>query len=460
MKQNLTDLLKKYDVPGPRYTSYPTVPAWTTAVGVDDYQKGLNGLRSGEPLSLYFHIPFCENLCHFCGCLTLITKKHDRSKDYVDLLCEEVERVTALIPEGAREVTQFHFGGGSPNFLQPEELSQVVQVVRKRFQLSPGAEVAIEMHPRTSTQAFCDVLRDLGFNRISLGVQDLDPKVQKLINRNQTYEMTAEMVTYLRKLGFESFNIDLIYGLPGQSMEGWQKTLSQVVGLRPDRLAVYSYAHVPWVRPVQRSFKDSDIPPPEMKLALFEEAYQTLTNSGYRLIGMDHFALEEDELCRALEEGTIHRNFMGYSTRADAHQIGFGMSAISYVGGNYFQNNKELIPYTKVVHEDKRLATFRGSLLNQDDRIRRDLIRRIMCQGKIIFKEFESQWGLRFGDYFAEELPALRTFTDDGLLVIDEEAIQVEGEGFLFLRNMAMVFDRYLLGIQQKAFNPVFSRTV
>ncbi|HCU23809.1 MAG TPA: oxygen-independent coproporphyrinogen III oxidase, partial [Deltaproteobacteria bacterium] len=403
MQDRLLHLLHKYNVPGPRYTSYPTVPAWTETVRASDYQNSLRGLRAGETLSLYFHLPFCERLCHFCGCMRVITSDHSRSRPYVDVLLEEVRHTLRDLPDETREVTQVHFGGGTPNFLQPEEMSEIVSKIQKEFHLRPGAELAIEMHPRTSTAAFCENLAKLGFNRISLGVQDFDPRVQELINRFQTYEMTVEMLALLRQLGFRSFNFDLIYGLPGQTFSGWEKTLNQVIELKPDRLAVYSYAHVPWKSPVQRSFKDEDLPPPAMKLELFQRAYETFTAQGYRPIGMDHFAREDDELSRALERGGLHRNFMGYSTQADAHQIGFGVSAISYVGGNYFQNWKELPDYEAAVRRGD-LATYRGFLLSHDDAIRRDLITQLMCRGRVAFADFEKKWNLDFHDYFSSEL--------------------------------------------------------
>ncbi len=460
MTAALFNLLKKYDVAGPRYTSYPTVPAWVESVTEQDYRDHLKLLRHGEHLSLYFHIPFCEALCHYCGCMKVITKDHSRSREYVDVLLSELDRVAELIPEDARDVSQLHFGGGTPNYLQPSELEEIMSCVRKHFRLLPEAEVAIEMHPKTSTQAFCEMLATLNFNRISLGVQDLDPKVQKLINRHQTYEMTEQMVRLLRRLGFTAFNFDLIYGLPGQSAEGWQKTLEQVLYLKPNRLAVYSYAHVPWLKSYQRSFEDKDLPGPERKIQLFQQAYEFFTKNGYRLIGMDHFALADDALSRALDNGTIHRNFMGYSTQADAHQIGFGVSSISFVGGSYFQNQKELPPYYETVRDKKALATFRGFLPETDDRIRRDTILRIMCLGKIVIPEWEEEWGVDFHNYFRDELPALQPFIADGLLEQSGSELKVIGIGFLFLRNMAMVFDRYLRGIREAATTPVFSRTV
>ncbi|MDO8643477.1 MAG: radical SAM protein, partial [bacterium] len=267
MGDRLHNLLKKYDVPGPRYTSYPTVPAWG-AMGPEHFKEDLRQLQPNEKLSLYFHIPFCEKLCHYCGCMKVITNKKEKSAEYVDFLLKEMGRVASFIPSKKEErlVNQVHFGGGTPNFLKPEELEQIVSKVKTLFTLTPDYEMAIEMHPRTTTKEFNEALPRLGFNRISLGVQDFDPKVQELINRHQTYEMTEEVLVHLRQLGLKAFNFDLIYGLPGQTMEHWADTLKKVLHLKPNRLAVYSYAHVPWVKPYQRSFKDSDLPSPEMKL--------------------------------------------------------------------------------------------------------------------------------------------------------------------------------------------------
>lgn len=460
MNNRLSQLLQKYDVAGPRYTSYPTAPAWTEAVGKGDFRKSLAALKKDEALSLYFHVPFCETLCHFCGCMKVITQDHARSRKYVDVLIVELNRIASLLPEDARDVSQMHFGGGSPNYLQPDELKAVVDRVRSHFRFLSDAEVAIEMHPRTSTPAFCEMLAALGFNRISLGVQDFDPLVQKLINRHQTYEMTAGMVTLLRRLGFHAFNFDLIYGLPGQTPSGWEKTLQQVIELKPNRLAVYSYAHVPWLKPYQRSFEDKDLPSPELKIQLFETAYRTLNQNGYRPIGMDHFCLENDDLSQALDRGTIHRNFMGYSTKADAHQIGFGVSAISYVGGNYFQNEKDLEPYEAAIRNAAGLATRRGYLLSEDDALRRDLIQRIMCRGVIDIPQFERTWDLSFEDYFRNDLSSLEGMIADGLVELTADELRIIGEGHLFLRNIAMAFDRHLESVRTAAKNPVFSRTV
>lgn len=463
MSDRFYNLLQKYDVPAPRYTSYPTVLAWTPNVTVEDYEEALKSVGAAD-LSLYFHLPFCENLCHFCGCMQVITKDHSRSREYVDVLLKEIDHVAKLLLSKAHKVGQLHFGGGTPNFLQPQELTEIMESVRAHFNVLPDAEVAIEMHPRTSTKEFCDNLKTLGFNRISLGVQDLDPKVQELINRHQTYEMTRDMMEYLRTLKFRHFNIDLVYGLPGQTMEGWTKTLELIVGLKPNRLAVYSYAHVPWARPVQRTFKDSDLPKPDEKLHLFEKAYQTFTSNGYRHIGIDHFALADDELCQALDQGTIHRNFMGYSTRADAqsgqaHQIGFGVSAISYVSGNYFQNQKSLKNYYEEIRKNS-LATFRGFILKKDDSLRREVITQIMCRGKIEIPSLERKWEIVFKKYFASEFEWLQKFVDDNLLEMSDHEIKVIGEGFLFLRNVAMVFDVTLDEIRRRSLTPAFSKAV
>jgi len=456
----LLNLLQKYNVPGPRYTSYPTVPAWTEGVGAEDFSSSLKKLKANESLSLYFHLPFCEKLCHFCGCMKVITADHSRSRPYVELLLREIALVASMIPtEQKGPVGQLHFGGGTPNFLQAEEMALLMRGIRKQFPLTSDAEIAIEMHPRTSTSEFCAALSELGFNRISLGVQDFDPKVQSLINRHQTFERTAEMVEELRGLGFDSFNFDLIYGLPGQSLDTWQKTLEQVLQLKPNRLAVYSYAHVPWVSPVQRSFKDSDLPSPELKLRLFELAYRFFLKNNYRSIGMDHFALADDELSRALDQGSVHRNFMGYSTKADAHQIGMGVSAISYVGGNYFQNRKELTDYEKKISSPS-LATFRGFLLKNDDAIRRDLITQIMCLGQVDFSKFGKKWNLECAQYFSQDLPRLEPLIQDGLIEWEGQRLHIRGKGFLFLRNIAMCFDAYLSDIQAQAKHPTFSKTV
>lgn len=455
----LEELLCKYDVFAPRYTSYPTVPAWTTQVSSGDYKKALIKLSSKDPLSLYFHLPFCENLCHFCGCTQVITKDHQRSKPYTELLKTELKKVRSLLPKKLGPVTQIHFGGGTPNFFHPQEVAGILQLARDLFDVARDAELAVEIHPKTSSTAFNQMLAREGFNRISLGVQDLDPKVQTLINRNQNFEMTKLCMDELRSLGVSHFNLDLVYGLPGQNEEGWRKTLAQILELSPNRLAVYSYAHVPWIRPVQRKFLNSDLPSPQLKIHFFEIAYNTFLDAGFNLIGMDHFAKEDDELTLGLKKGGLHRNFMGYSTRSDAHQIGFGMSAISYVNGAYFQNQKELKSYTEAMNHDE-LASFRGHILKRDDFLRKDVITHLMCQGVMKYDEFKKKWEAHFYDVFPEALGQLKSFEEDGLISIDNHGFKIVEEGFLFLRNIATLFDSYLEDIKKGATNPTFSRTI
>lgn len=453
------ELLQKYDVPGPRYTSYPTVPAWVDTVTAGDYKKALASVKPIDPLSLYFHLPFCENLCHFCGCMQVITKDHSRSRPYINTVLDEIDMIAGALPDNARRVTQLHFGGGTPNFILPNEMQDLMTRIRSHFAFDNDAEIAIEMHPRTTKKEFCDMLAATGFNRISLGVQDFDDQVQKLINRHQTFAMTKDMIEFLRSLGFKNFNFDLVYGLPGQSLQTFADTLEKTLELNPDRLAVYSYAHVPWVRPVQRSFKDEDLPSPETKLKLFEMALEFFTKHGYQTIGMDHFARADDELAQALATKSIHRNFMGYSTRADAHQLGFGVSSISFVGGNYFQNQKKLDTYTQVINENIP-ATQRGFLLSSEDALRRALINEFMCTLMLDIRRLEKSFHIDFADKFGNELSLLKGFVEDDLLEISPDFLRVRGKGHLVIRNMAMCFDSYLDDIRKKARNPVFSRTV
>ncbi|MBF0105070.1 MAG: oxygen-independent coproporphyrinogen III oxidase [Deltaproteobacteria bacterium] len=456
------ELLQKYDVPGPRYTSYPTVPIWRPSVGAADYISSINKAVGAHPLSLYFHIPFCKKLCHFCGCMHVITKDHSRSRPYVDALLIEMDHIIKALKNSNRDCSQIHFGGGTPNFLPPEEISRIMQRVRDNFNILPSAEIAIEMHPREDPdmQRFCDTLKTEGFNRISLGVQDFNDEIQKLINRFQSFATTKGMIDYLKKIGLEHFNFDLIYGLPGQnSIDQFKDTLAKTIFLKPNRIACYSYAHVPWVHPVQRSFKDTDIPTPEQKLRLFETAINFFTTHGYHLIGIDHFADEGDELYAALKNKSIHRNFMGYSTRADAHQIGLGVSSISFVGGHYFQNHKTIEAYTTAVIQ-RGLATHRGFMLSADDTIRRSLITEIMCHREVDFKEFGARQNIDFHSYFKDDLKLLTGFVDDGLITLDADGLKITPRGYLVVRNIAMCFDKYLDEIKKNARNPVFSRTV
>lgn len=455
----LKNTLKKYNVPGPRYTSYPTVPAWTENISELDYKKSLSSLKDNELLSLYFHLPFCENLCHFCGCTQIITKDHSISSDYTQVLIQEMQLVVQSLENSNKRVIQIHFGGGTPNFFKPLEMREIFNTIEENFSIENDAEIAIEMHPRTSKKDFCDELKNLGFNRISLGVQDFNPLVQEKIRRYQSYEMTKDMLEYLRQIGFSHFNFDLIYGLPFQSIEGWRDTLEKVIELNPDRLAVYSYAHVPWVRPGQRGFSDEDLPNADLKLELFDIAYRFLLEAGYNLIGMDHFAKESDDLSKAIKNGSIHRNFMGYSTKAEAHQIGFGMSSISLVNGNYFQNRKKLKSYKENIKSNS-LATFKGIIIDKDVLIRRELINNLMCNGLIDFDALGEKYEINSLSYFRNEIDLLNYFINDGMLVKLDNNYKLTQEGYLCMRNIAMVFDKYLDNLQRNSKNPIFSKTI
>jgi oxygen-independent coproporphyrinogen III oxidase len=472
------ELLKKYDVPGPRYTSYPTVPIWSETIGIEDYKNSLQRISSQDNISLYFHIPFCENRCHFCGCTRFHTQDKSLSAPYADTLINELNsicshissfgpsapacRVEASSEDGrpiGPSVSQIHFGGGSPNFLKPEELSKIMNKVRELFTILPDAEIAIEMNPKMSSKEFCENLYREGFNRISIGVQDFNDSVQKLINRNQSYDVTKSFIDDLRTIGFKHFNFDLVYGLPGQTIDNFSYTLEKTKELNPNRLAVYSFALVPWAHPEQRSFKNEEVPSPETKVTLFEIAHDFFTKNGFHLIGMDHFAREDDELYQASKNNTIHRNFMGYSTRAEAHQIGVGASSISYVAGNYFQNQKNVCQYQTLIAENS-LATCKGFKLSQDDHIRRDFITKLMCDYTVDITNFSKQHAITFKDYFADDLLLLKEFIDDNLIELTPTHLTVTKQGHFVVRNMAMCFDKYLEEIKKTARNPVFSRTV
>jgi len=453
------ELLQKYDVPGPRYTSYPTVPAWREDLPANSYLQSLQQVSQDDTLSLYFHLPFCENLCHFCGCFKIITKDHSRSQPYLQSLLREIKWVASHLQGSQKKVSQIHLGGGTPNFLQPSELAELMTCVRQHFAVLPDAEIAIEMHPRTSTKEFCDELKQQKFNRISLGVQSFDDQVQKLINRFQSFAQTQEMVEYLRSLGFASFNFDLIYGLPGDSVEKFAKTLDLTLKLNPDRLAVYSYAHVPWKSKIQRSFHDDDLPKPDEKLAMFALAIKTFCENGYVQIGMDHFAKTNDELFLALKNKSLHRNFMGYSTRADAHQIGFGVSSISFISGNYYQNVKDIDLYANGVACGEPVLS-RGYELSTEDKIRRDLIGELMCHMQVDLLAFSKKHDLDFVKHFSKECDMLQTFVDDDLVEMTPKTLRITEPGKLALRNVCMLFDEYLDDVRKRSVNPVFSRTI
>jgi len=440
-------LLRRYDRAGPRYTSYPTAPQFTAAFGEAELREAVRS-SNGDPiprrLSLYVHVPFCMSPCFYCGCNRIITRDITRSDTYLARLYREIAMIAELFDRD-REVIQLHFGGGTPNFLPPAQLQDVVDCLRRHFLFSsaPDRDLSIELDPRFIEPAGIAELAAIGFNRASFGVQDFDPAVQAAVNRIQSVEETRAVVDACRASGFRSVNVDLIYGLPRQTREGFARTLDTVVEMRPDRLAVYSYAHMPELFKPQRQIDAAELPDPDTKLALLQLAIERLTRAGYVYIGMDHFALPDDELARAQERGNLHRNFMGYTTHADSDLVGFGVSAISHVGDSFSQNPRDL-PSWQVAIDEGRLPVFRGMRLQEDDLLRADLIQQLMCQGEIPVAALERRYAIDFEDYFAPELEKLWPLAKDGLVRREAGRIVATTRGRLLLRNIAMCFDRYL----------------
>jgi oxygen-independent coproporphyrinogen-3 oxidase len=453
-------LLRRYDRPGPRYTSYPTAPQFTEAFGEPELRRAIQD-SNGDPiprrLSLYAHVPFCFSPCFYCGCNRVITRDKSRADAYLTHLCREIAAIAPLFDRD-REVVQLHFGGGTPNFLAPTQLRCTVDVLKRHFRFSDAddRDISIELDPRTVQPRDIGELALAGFNRASLGVQDFDPAVQAAVNREQGVEQTRAVVDACRETGFRSVNIDLIYGLPLQTVAGFRRTLETVIGMRPDRLAVYSYAHLPDMFKAQRQLDATLLPDAETKLALLQLAIETLTAAGYVYIGMDHFALPDDELAQAQARGGLHRNFMGYTTHADSDLIGLGVSAISHIGDSYSQNPRDL-PGWQTALDEGRLPVFRGMFLSGDDQLRADLIQSLMCQGEIPVSALERRYGIAFDRYFADDLERLQPLQADGLVTIARERIRVTARGRLLLRNIAMCFDHYL---QQPMERPRFSKAI
>ncbi len=456
------ELLRRYDRPGPRYTSYPTAPQFSGAFGEEalrDAAAASNGDPIPRRLSLYVHVPFCMSPCFYCGCNRIITRDLARGETYLVRLYREIAMMAALFDRD-REVIQLHFGGGTPNFLSPAQLGEVVDTLRHHFHFSDAADrdMSIELDPRFVTPDDVAGLAAIGFNRASLGVQDFDPAVQAAVNRIQGVDETLAIIDACRAGGMRSVNVDLIYGLPKQSLDGFARTLDIVAAARPDRLAVYSYAHLPAMFKAQRQIDAADLPTPEDKLALLQLAIGTLTGAGYEYIGMDHFALPDDELARAQQRGGLHRNFMGYTTHADTDLVGLGVSAISHIGDSFSQNPRDL-PSWQMALDDGRLPVFRGMRLDEDDQLRADLIQQLMCQGEIPMGALERRYLIDFRSYFAEALERLQPLVDDGLARLEGDRIVATSRGRLLLRNMAMCFDRYLDQPADVA-TPRFSRAI
>lgn len=455
------ELLLKYDRPGPRYTSYPTAVEFNTGYDAAAYCDSLEtaAARPDDPLSLYVHLPFCEHRCTFCGCNVVVTRRHSVAAEYLTYLHREIREVARRL-RGRRKVVQYHWGGGTPTYLSVDEMRALQGVVTDCFEVQPDAEVAIEADPRVTSRAQIDLLRQMGFNRLSMGVQDFDPDVQAVINRNQTEAQTRDLFAYSRKAGFSSINIDLIYGLPLQKPETFARTLDTVIELRADRVAVYSYAHVPWLRTQQKGFDPAILPPAELKLELLCLAREAFLKAGYLPIGMDHFALPEDELGRAVASRTLSRNFMGYTIKAAPDMIGVGVSAIGDVAGAYAQNQKKLPRYYAAI-DAGTLPVERGYRLSEDDQIRRFVITQLMCNFHLDKRAVEARFGIVFDRTFERELKELAApegLIASGFVTATPDALRVEPLGRLFARNVAMVFDSYMLA--KKAGAQMFSRTV
>ena len=440
-------LLSRYDRPGPRYTSYPTAPQFNAEFGeaaLRDTIRASNEDPIPRRLSLYVHVPFCVSPCFYCGCNRIITRDKARGEAYLARLFREIALAAQLFDRD-REVIQLHFGGGTPNFLDPAQLREVVDTLRSQFRFSDAADrdISIELDPRFVNADHIAALAAAGFNRASFGVQDFDPEVQVAVNRIQSVEETRAVVDACRANGFRSVNIDLIYGLPRQTVAGFANTLDIVARMRPDRIAVYGYAHLPELFKPQRQINAAELPDAETRLQLLQLAIESLTAAGYVYIGMDHFALPDDELALAQERGGLHRNFMGYTTHADSDLVGLGVSAISHIGDSFSQNPRDL-PSWQAALDEGRLPVFRGMRMDEDDQLRADLIQSLMCQGEVPTAALERRYDIDFADYFAAALAKLQPLVDDGLARIEPDRIVATSRGRLLLRNIAMCFDRYL----------------
>ena len=442
------DLLQKFDVPGPRYTSYPTADRFVEAFGADDYVQALQQRRAGMakttamPLSLYVHIPFCESLCYYCACNKIITKHHNRAAEYLRYLSREVDLHVAHVGKG-HVVSQLHLGGGSPTFLSDDEIRELMTMLRRSFTLAPGGEYSIEIDPRTVDDSRLRNLAELGFNRVSFGVQDFDPAVQKAVHRIQPADQVFSLTASAREIGFESVNVDLIYGLPMQTPESFDRTLAQVVDLRPDRIALYAYAHLPERFKPQRRIIAAELPTGASKVSMLSRSLSAFLDAGYVYVGMDHFALPQDALAVAKRQGRLHRNFQGYSTQPDCDLIALGVSSIGRVGATYSQNAKTLEEYYDLLDQG-RLPVVRGLAVSRDDLVRRAVIMAVMCQGQVQFESVELAYLIDFNSYFSSEMNALADLAAQGLVELSENGIQVTPTGWFFVRAIAMVFDRYL----------------
>ncbi|OGW95742.1 MAG: oxygen-independent coproporphyrinogen III oxidase [Omnitrophica WOR_2 bacterium GWA2_45_18] len=451
------NVLLKYDVPGPRYTSYPTAPAWSQEVTSEIYLQKLRDFgRSCKTLSLYIHIPFCQSLCAYCGCNVLVRKKEDKFADeYLTYLFQEIYLTARYLGE-RKKVLQLHLGGGTPTFLSEDHLERILGKIREHFDLDVHAEIAIEADVRTTDQNKIQKIRGLGFNRVSLGVQDFDEKVLQAVHRPQTAAQIEAFYAQCRRLAFDSINFDLIYGLPHQSVESFRRTVDHVIALKPDRIALYSFAYIPWLKKHQSKIDPTALPSSETKMDIFLHAREMFLQGGYQAIAMDHFALAGDELAKAFRQNTLYRNFMGYTVKPADEYIGFGLTAIGFLENTFVQNHKTLAEYFGALSAG-HLPVERGKVLTRDDQIRQWVIHALMCHFRIEKAEFSKKFSVSFDEYFKTEHDHLNHCAEDGLIRLEPEGITATGLGKIFIRNVCMGFDAYLKG---KAGNQRFSRTV
>ncbi len=440
-----TELIKKYDIAGPRYTSYPTAVQFSEDFTETDYrEQAAKSNQSGRDLSLYFHLPFCDTICYYCACNKVITKDRSKADPYLAALHREIAMQAELF-DSSRKVNQLHWGGGTPTFISHEQMTELMQVTRKHFNLhdDDSGEYSIEIDPREVSRDSIKLLRDIGFNRMSLGVQDFDPAVQKAVNRIQSEEQTLNALSSAREFGFKSISTDLIYGLPLQTAESFNKTLQRIIEISPDRISLFNYAHMPELFKPQRRINEADMPGAEQKLSILKQSIEQLIDAGYVYIGMDHFAKPDDELSIAQQQGKLYRNFQGYATHADCDLIGLGITSIGTIDNSFAQNVKTLDEY-KARIDNNQLAVFRGIKIDEDDLLRRDVIMQLICHFELNFSTIETKHNINFKKYFSAELEQLSGMCNDGLITLDDQSIQVTDKGRLLIRNICMAFDRYL----------------
>ena len=448
---------EKYSKAGPRYTSYPTAPEFNEDFSCDDLIDKYQNADDNRPLSLYIHIPFCRSACYFCGCNVIFTSKEDKKTRYISYLKKELQIISKYLNTN-RVVTQMHFGGGTPTFLSPTQLEEVITAIKTTFvNFSDDAEVSCEVDPRFFTKEHMQVLKNGGCNRISFGVQDTNKDVQKVIHRIQPFKTTEEVIQIARDAGIDSINIDLIYGLPHQTKDSFHQTFKEVLTLSPDRLAVFNYAHVPWMKKTMRKFDENSFAPPSQKLEILKDTINTALENGYKMVGMDHFAKPEDELFQAIQKGELHRNFQGYTTKGGADLIGIGVTSIGDSEDYYAQNYKDLDSYEKAIDEG-RLPVFKGYLLDEDDKIRQFVIMELMSNFKLNIDRVQKRFNIDFWKYFADAIDELQEFVDAQLLTITKDKIEVNQTGSMLIRNIVMPFDKYLRRIPQE--KRKFSKTI